>query len=342
MRIGLVGYGTGGQYFHAPFIEAAQDLELTGIVARSPAKLAAIEQDFPDMPVFDSLTSMIQSGTVDAVTISTPPETRRDLVLEAIEAGLHVVADKPFAPNAEVAKGLFDAAKKKGVVLCAFHNRRFDTDVRTLRKAMDEGRLGKIWRMHSRLDCDDPDSLEPGPTGGLLRDLGSHVVDQAVYLLGSVKSVYAHIDEVELPQGTTNASFVLTLQHESGATSYVSASKLNHVQMKEFIVYGEKGSMQSQMSDVQANALFAGERPVNNIAQWGVEEKVRWPILRTAQGDVAVPSEQGAYFAYYNQFAKAVSEGAELPVPPEQVVQVLKILDGAIISAKENRVVTID
>ncbi|WP_440878808.1 Gfo/Idh/MocA family protein [Vibrio natriegens] len=342
MRIGLVGYGVGGQYFHAPFIEASEKLELTGIVARSESKRAQIEKDFPGMPVYGSLTSMIQSDTVDAVTITTPPETRRDLVLEAIESGLHVVADKPFAPNAQIAKGLIDAAIAKGVVLCAFHNRRFDTDVRTLRKVMDDGRLGRIWRMHSRLDCDDPFTLEAGPTGGVLRDLGSHVVDQAIYLLGPVTSVHAHLDEVELPEGPTNASFALTLNHKNGATSYLSASKLNRIQMKEFLVYAEKGSFQSQMSDVQAQAIFSGQRPVNDPQHWGYEVEQRWPLLRDESGEHAIPSEQGAYFDYYNQFAKAVMEEAEPPVLPEQVLQVLKILDAAVVSAQENRVVTID
>ncbi len=342
MRIGLVGYGVGGQYFHAPYIEASEHLELSGIVARSDSKRSQIEKDFPGMPVFNSLTSLIQSGSVDAVAITTPPDTRRELVLEAIEAGLHVVADKPFAPNAQIAQELLDAAAAKGVILCAFHNRRFDTDVRTLRKVIDNGLLGRVWRMHSRLDCDDPATLEAGPTGGLLRDLGSHVVDQAIYLLGPVFSVHAHLDQVELPEGLTNASFALTLNHTSGATSYLSASKLNRIQMKEFIVYAEKGSFQSQMSDVQAQAIFNGQRPVNDPQHWGYEDEEQWPLLRNESGEHKIPSEQGAYFEYYNQFAMAVTEGRELPVLPEQVVQVLKILDAAIVSAQENRVVTID
>ncbi len=341
MRIGLVGYGTGGQHFHAPFIEAADNLQLAGIVARSAEKIAAIERDFPGMPIYDSLTSMIAAADIEAVTISTPPQTRRQLVLEAIAAGLHVVADKPFAPNTDVARELFSAANAKGVVLCAFHNRRFDTDVQTLKKTIEDDKLGKVWRLHSRLDFDDPASLEPGPSGGLLRDLGSHVIDQALYLLGPVTSVYAHIDEVELPQGPTNASFVLTLKHQTGATSYVSASKLNHVEIKEFVVYGSKGSYLSQMSDVQAQAIFSGQRPATNPATWGIEQPERWPILRNDNGEQRVASEQGAYFDYYNQFERAVKHGETPPVTEQQVIQVLQILDAALKSAQQNQVIEI-
>src|SRR5262245_23741929 len=173
MRIGLVGYGTGGQHFHAPFIQAAKGVELAGVVARAPATITKVKSDLPGMPIYPSLRAMIEAGGIEAVTITTPPQTRRELVLEAIAAGLNVIADKPFAPSADGARELGAAAKAKGVALGVYHNRRFDADVRTLRKVIADGRLGRVWSVHSRMDFDDPATLEAGPTGGLLRDLGS-------------------------------------------------------------------------------------------------------------------------------------------------------------------------
>ena len=234
MRIGLVGYGTGGRHFHAPFIAAAEDVELAGVVARAPATLAKVEADLPGTPIYPSLSAMIAAGGIDAVTVTTPPQTRRALVLEAIDAGLHVIADKPFAPSAEGGRELDAAAKAKGVVLGVFHNRRFDADVQTLRKVIADGRLGRLWRVHSRMDFDDPVTLEAGPTGGLLRDLGSHLVDQILWLLGPAVSVDAQLDMVELPEGTTDAGFTITLRHESGVHSHLSASKLNRINAKEY------------------------------------------------------------------------------------------------------------
>lgn len=242
MKIGLVGYGVGGRYFHAPFIAAAEDTELTGVVARAPATVAKVEADFPGMPVFPSLAAMIEAGVVEAVTVTTPPQTRGELVLEAIDAGIHVIADKPFAPNAEAGRALDRAAKAKGIVLSVFHNRRWDADARTLRKVLDSGRLGRLWRLHSRMEQSDPATLEAGPTGGLLRDLGSHVVDQALWLLGPVVSVTAQLDMVDLPQGRTDAGFVLSLRHASGVCSYIEASKLNRLDVKEYRAYGDTGS----------------------------------------------------------------------------------------------------
>jgi len=229
VRIGVVGYGTGGQHFHTPFVAAARNCELAGIVARAEETIAKARADWPNTPIFPSLTAMIEAGVCDAVTITTPPQTRRELVLEAINAGLHVIADKPFAPNYDRAMELDAAAKAKGVMLSVYQNRRFDADLQTLKKVIDDGHLGRVWRIESRMDQDSPQTIEAGPSGGLLRDLGSHVVDQMIYLLGPVQTVDAQLDVVDLPEGPTDVSFTITLRHTSGAHSHVSACKRNFI-----------------------------------------------------------------------------------------------------------------
>ena len=340
MRIGVVGYGTGGRHFHVPFIQAAEGMELAGIVARAPATIARVKADLPGVPIYPSLAAMLDAG-VDAVTITTPPQTRRELVLEAIAAGVPVVADKPFAPSADAGRELDAAAKAKGVTLGVFHNRRFDADALTLRKVLESGRLGRLWRVHSRMDLDDQDTLEAGPTGGLLRDLGSHLVDQALWLLGPVRSVFAQLDLIDRPEGPTDASFVLTLQHASGVHSHVSASKLNRLAVKEYRAYGAGGSYVSSGTDVQAQAIFAGRRPVDDPAGWGFEAPDLWGTLSTAAGAERVPSEQGRYQGYYEAFARAVKEGGPPPVTAAEAIETLAVLDAARISAAEGRVVTV-
>lgn len=329
MRIGVVGYGMGGKCFHTPFIEAAEGCELAGIVARAPETKASARTDWPDTPIFASLTEMIASGSVDAVTITTPPQTRRVLVLEAIEAGLHVIADKPFAPDAQGARDLGAAAETKGVTLGVFQNRRFDADMQTLMKVIADGRLGRIWRVHSRMDQDGAHTLHAGPTGGLLRDLGSHVVDQMLFLLGPVDSVDAQMDFVDLPQGRTDAGFTIALRHASGAHSHVSASKLNHIDEREFRAYGELGCYVSSTTDVQAKSLFAGRSPAENPEAWGYEPKSNWGTIHTADGAERVPSEQGRYHDYYAAFARAVRSGAKPPVTALDGERTIAVLDAA-------------
>jgi predicted dehydrogenase len=342
MRIGLVGYGAGGRYFHAPFIAAARGVELAGIVARSAERLAAAAADFPGVPIYPSLEAMLVAGGVDAVTITTPPQTRHDLVMEAIAAGVHVIADKPFAPKAEGARQLEAAARAKCVVLGVFHNRRYDADFRTLKKIVDSGQLGRLWRVHSRMDLDDPDTLEAGPTGGLLRDLGSHLVDQMLFLLGPVAAVDARLDTIERPEGSTDVSFILTLHHASGVHSHVSASKLNRLAVRAFRVYGDGGSYEQSGTDVQAQAIFAGRRPLDDLAGWGYEAEALWGTLRTSAGAERVPSEQGRYHDYYEGFARAVVEGTPPPVTAGEAVNVLAVLDAARVSAKDQRIVWIE
>lgn len=336
-RIGVVGYGTGGQHFHTPFIAAAQGCALAGIVARAEATIAKARADWPDVPVFPSLTAMIDAGVCDAVTVTTPPQTRRALVLEAIEAGLHVVADKPFAPKYEGGMELDTAAKKRGLTLGVYQNRRFDADLQTLKKAIDDGRLGKIWRIHSRMDQDSPQTVEAGPSGGLLRDLGSHLVDQMVYLLGSVVSVDAQLDVVDLVEGPTDVGFTLALRHEGGAHSHLSASKLNHIDARELRAYGDNGCYLSQTTDVKAQDIFAGKRPADDLDSWGFEPRSNWGTLFTAAGPAIVPSEQGRYHDYYEAFAKSVATGTPPPVTAETGARTLAVLDAARQSAEERQ-----
>ena len=341
LRIGCVGYGTGGQHFHTPFIAAADGCALAGIVARAEATIAKVRTDWPEVPIFPSLTAMIEAGVCDAVTITTPPQTRRELVLEAIEAGLHVIADKPFAPNFEGAMELDAAAKAKGVTLGVYQNRRFDADLQTLKKIIDDGKVGKVWRIESRMDQDSPQTIERGPTGGLLRDLGSHVVDQMVYLLGPVASVDAQLDTFDFPEGLTDVSFTLTLRHASGAHSHVSACKMNFIDDRELRVIGDKGSYVSKTIDIQAQDIFAGKRPADDLAAWGYEPEANWGTLRTAEGAMRVPSEQGRYHDYYTAFAAALRNGAPPPVTAETGARTLAILDAARQSAAEGRSITL-
>lgn len=339
MRIGLVGYGAGGRYFHAPYIAAARGVDLAGVVARAPETIARVQADWPGLPVHASLADMIAAGGIDAVTITTPPQTRRELVLQAMQAGLHVVADKPFAPSADVARELDAAAKAAGVTLAVYHNRRQDADFLTLRSVIETGRLGRLWRVHSRMEFDDPSTLEAGPTGGLLRDLGSHLVDQMLHLLGPVTTVSAYWDMIDTVDGQTDAGFVLNLQHESGVHSHLSASKLNRLTVREFRAYGENGSYVSSGTDVQTQAIFAGKRPADDLEAWGYEQPALWGTLSTRNNEERVPSLQGRYHKFYEDFALAASERSIPPVTAEQAAAALAVLDAARVSAQEGRTV---
>lgn len=341
LRIGLVGYGLGGRRFHAPFIDAAVGCRLAAIVARAPDTVAAAQQDWPDVPVFSSLEDMAASGLCDAATISTPPHTRVDLVLAAIAAGLHVIADKPFAPDGASALRLRDKARAAGVMLSAYHNRRYDSDFQTLARVVREERLGQVWRIHSRMDQDGADIIDAGPSGGLLLDLGSHVVDQALHLLGPAIAVDAQMDFADLPGGRIDVGFTITLRHQSGAHSHLSASKLNGIDARELRAYGDEGGYVASSTDVQAQASVSGVRPTDDPETWGFEPRSHWGRLYRPDGAEDIAPEQGRYHDFYRDFAVALRAGTPPPVTPEQAIATLAVLEAARESATTGRSVAL-
>jgi predicted dehydrogenase len=338
IRIGLVGYGQGGRYFHAPYIEAAQGCELAGVVARHPDRAALVRAELPHVRLFSSLSELIDGG-MDAVVVSTPPPTHRELTLAAIARGINVVVDKPFAPTAAIAEELVAAAESAGVVLSVFQNRRWDTDIVTLRGVLTSGELGRPWRFDSRFDLDEPLTLEVGPSGGLLRDVGSHLADQALFLFGPAEYVHAELDWLELPDGVTDAGFVVTIRHTNGVHSHISSTKVNHLRSRELRLLGERGSYESSFADVQAQAVFSGARPASDRAAWGYEKPERWGRLHTSSGTMNVPSAQGDYTAFYELFAAAIEHQAEPPVPGRDAVATARVLDAARLSATEQRTI---
>lgn len=341
VRIGVVGYGAGGRWFHTPYIRGARGVELAGVVSRDATRAAAARDDHPGVPVYASLRELVEAerrgAGIDAVTITTPPTTRRDLVLEALGLGVDVVADKPFAPSAGAARELAAAARDAGRVLAPFHNRRWDHDVRTVRAVLDSGAVGRPVRFASAFDLDEPGSLEGGPGGGLLRDLGTHVADQALWLFGPVTSVYARWEEVDTGLGPTDASFALVLTHASGVDSHLSASKTHRLRRKEMVLEGTDGSFAVRGDDVQVAAIRRGERPEGRRPVWGYADPEQWGTLATAAGAERVPSAQGDYCAFYEGFARAVRTRGTPPVTVDAAVAVLEVLDAARASVSAGR-----
>ena len=188
----------------------------------------------------------------------------------------------------------------------------------------------------------DSATLEVGPDAGLLRDLGSHLVDQVLWLLGPAHTVYAELDHLDLDGGRTDCRFTVSLTHAGGARSQVSASKVNHIEDRELRAYGSAGSYVVHSTDVQAQAVFAGRRPADEGEAWGYDAPEHWGTLNTAAGSVRVPSEQRAYQDYYTRFAAALRGDGEFPVPAEQAVHTLEVLDAARASAEQNRVLEVD
>ena len=339
VRIGLAGFGGGGRYFHAPLIASATECEFLGVVTTSPERGRAFAEQFPGRTTFSSLEDLAAAGA-EAVTISTPAATHIELAQRALRLGLAVVSDKPFALDADSARETVRLAEELDRPLSVYQNRRWDSDFRTVRKALDDGLLGAPVRFESRFERFAPD---PGPGaagGGTLRDFGSHLVDQALVLFGDVRTVYA---EMHAPDraGAFDDDVFLALTHASGVYSHLWGSWRQHAPGPRFRVTGTDASyVVVPDMDGQEARLVAGQSPATE-SDWGVEPPERWGRLFRGGDAEPLPSERGAWDQFYPAFAAAVRGLAPVPVDPWNAVATAEVLDAARQSASSGQIVTV-
>lgn len=337
MRIGLVGYGHGGRFFHAPLIASLPGATFVGVVTRSPERRQLLATEHPGVKAFDSIGQIVEAG-IDALVISTTLEGRPALVLEAIEHGVAVVSDKPFASDAGEAFEMIAAAERRGVLLSVYQNRRWDSDFLTLRKLIGSGALGTITRFESRVERYSPQSVGNASGGGFLRDLGSHLVDQALQLFGPVDRVFAQLHyTAEHPD--VDHGFFVSLTHANGLISHLWGSALQNSQAPRFRVNGSQGCYTVEGLDGQEEALMAGLTPKTEGEHWGAEEHRRWGWFEQGPERERVPSEKGRWNQFYQQLQSAVHGDGPLPVNARDALATTRVLDAARLSSKRQQVV---
>jgi len=327
VKIGLVGYGFGGRYFHAPLIAASPECEFIGIVTTSAERRALVGAEHPEVDVFDSLASMAAAGA-EAVSISTPADTHSDLTDEAIELGLSVVCDKPFSLDPAASRRSVELASARGVTLSPYQNRRWDSDFLTVRARIDDGTLGEVHRFESRFERYAPSSGPGRSGGGTLLDFGAHLVDQALTLLGPVQSV--HAESRTRDSGLDDDVFV-ALRHDNGAVSHLWGSWSQHAPGPRFRVTGSAATLIVTTTDTQEDVLISGTRPSTN-APWGVEQTSDLDRLFTPSGSRPVSLEPGAWDTYYPAFARAVRGEGAPPVAAVDAVATADVLEAARVS----------
>jgi predicted dehydrogenase len=334
VRFGLVGYGFGGRYFHAPLLAAAPECELVAVVTASADRRDQVAREHPGVPAVGSLEELAAAGA-EAVAISTPADTHTALTDRALDLGLAVVCDKPFALDAPAARASVQLAERRGLVLAPYQNRRWDSDFRTVQALVADGVLGEVTRFESRFERLAPDAGPGVSGGGTLRDFGSHLVDQALVLLGPVGSVYA---EWRLRANGLDDDVFVALTHTNGARSHLWGSwgqsapgpRLRVTGSAASYVVGTDGGI-----DGQEDALVAGQTPVTLGDRWGAEPPERWGRVYRGDGGEPVRTLPGAWDTFYPAFAAAVRGRGPVPVDPRDAVATAMVLDAARRSATE-------
>jgi predicted dehydrogenase len=345
LQVAIVGYGLAGRVFHAPLIAATDGLGVSRIVTSNPARVRQAAAEHPEAQVVPSVEDLWATTPPDLVVVATANQSHVQIASAAIEHRVPVVVEKPMAVTAAEAEALVEESDGVGVMLTVFQNRRWDTDQLTLRRLITEGALGDVARYESRFErwrpnLDQTKSREvvaPEQGGGVLLDLGVHLVDQAIALFGPVPEVYAEIDSRR--GAPAEDDVFVALRHASGTISHLHASAVTPSPGPRLRVQGTAGGFLVPNLDPQEAALRAGARP-DTVADWGKPEEWDFGRLTAGERSVPVPPEPGDWPRFYRLLRDALRSGGPPPVDPRDAVETLRVLEAARRAAREHRIVS--
>jgi scyllo-inositol 2-dehydrogenase (NADP+) len=343
LNVGLLGFGMAGRVFHAPIINAVPGLRLKKIRAGRPESVALAQERYPEAAVVPDDQSILGDDSIDLVIVATTNATHYSLAKAALLAGKHVVVEKPFTVTSDQASELIALAKHQHKVLTVYHNRRWDSDFRTVRKVLESGMLGRLVEYEAHFDrfrskpALNTWKEEDAPGTSLLYDLGSHLIDQALYLFGSPEKVAADL-RIQRPGGKIIDNFDVTLSYSSGLKVLLKAGMLVRQPGPRFILSGDQGSFVKYGLDVQEAALKKGLSPAAS-PDWGIEpDEIRGKLVTDHLGlqlTATIQSEPGHYPGFYENVYKAILGLEELAVKPEQARTTIRVIELAIKSNAE-------
>jgi scyllo-inositol 2-dehydrogenase (NADP+) len=338
LSVGLIGFGMAGRVFHAPVISRVPGMRLAAIVQPHGDTAAAA---YPAARVVRTVDELLADESIRLVVVATPNTSHANIAMQCLEAGRHVVVDKPLATTIEEAEAIEEVARRTGRVLSVFHNRRWDGDFLTLQKLADARTLGRIVGFESRFERYRPTRRQnawreqAGPGNGILFDLGPHLIDQALVLFGLPDAVTADV-RTERDDAVVDDAFDVVL-HYPGSRAALHASMLASAPGPRFELRGTSGSYVKYHLDPQETRLGAG----TGEPFWEQEPRERWGTLSMATPDgmasEVLPTEAGDYRRYYENVRDAICGRAALAVTPTQALAVMRLLELASRSSREKR-----
>jgi scyllo-inositol 2-dehydrogenase (NADP+) len=339
--VGLLGWGNAGRFFHAPLIQVVPGLELVAVVTSRPQVKASL----PDVLVLDSVEVLVADPRVDLVVVATPHRLHMAHAQAALLAGKHVVVEKPLVESAAEAQTLMQLARDVDRMVIAFQNRRWDGDFLTVKQVIGSGVLGDVYYFESHWSLYRPRLRgvwreNPGDLGGVLYDLGPHLIDQAMQLFGAPQSVYAQI-ETHRAGGQVDDLFRIHLRFPSGLSAVLVTDMMAPIPGPRFHVRGHLGTFEKHGLDPQEALLRAGHPPQGDT--WGVDEPSNWGRLWTTDYagltvDGRVTTVPGDYRRFYQTVYQALVNNGPSPIDPVDVIVQLNVVEAAIRSANTNTV----
>ena len=344
INVGLIGFGMSGSVFHAPFITNVPGLHLSKIRETRPENIAVANKRYPEAQIVDNAKAIFEDTAIDLVVLATPNSTHLSLAKEALKAGKHVVVEKPFTVTSAEADELIELAEKQDRLLTVYQNRRWDSDFKTILKLVSENLLGEVVEYEAHFDRYrtflKPNSWkeEDAPGSGLLYDLGSHLIDQAICLFGLPSEVSADL-RTQREDSQIIDNFQLMLYYPNLRVT-LRAGMLVREPGPRYKIYGDQGSFLKYGMDVQEAALKEGVSP-RGRADWGVEPEEIWGKLNTDFEGLhiigKIESEVGDYTAFYQNVYNAILGDEELAVSSDQARDTIRVIELAMQSHREKR-----
>lgn len=329
---GILSYGMSGRVFHAPFIHQKSRFELRGIVERHEKRA---QERYPGIISYDSVEALLADDRIELVIVNTPNNTHVDYATKALKAGKHILVEKPFAPNSDDAKKLFDLGKQMGKHVMVFQNRRWDSDFKLLKRVVEREILGELIELHVRFDRYRPEKSpkvfkeQKIPGSGVLYDLGPHLLDQVISLFGkpdkSIKIISSHRPGSEVDDFST-----LVLTYAKGFTVFIHASLLVANPLPAYVLHGTKGSFQKARADVQEDQLQSGITPKDPA--YGIEPPGKEGLitLMKPNGDREMRYREalkGDYNDLFNAVYAQIRKNEPFPVKQEEILWQMEILE---------------
>lgn len=346
VNVGLCAFGMSGKVFHAPFLKEHPGFFLSAVVERSKEDS---KEKYPDAKIYRSVEEMLENADIELVVVNTPVQTHFEYTKKALEAGKNVIVEKPFTVNVSEAEELVNLAEEKGLFLSVYQNRRFDRDYLQVQKIINEEKLGNIKEVEIRFDrfrttaSGKAHKENPEATGsGSLHDLGSHLVDQAVQYFGFPEKLFADVFSMKGKE-FANDYFEIILFYQNDLRVRLKSSVFTKEAHYAYAVHGEKGSFLQERTDNQENELVAGAIP-DYGEDWTQPLQEADGILNYVNENsemerVFTTSEPGNYMNYYQNIYEHIVFGYYLPSPGGEVVENMKIINAAMESAKEGKVI---
>lgn len=332
IRVGLIGFGMAGRVFHAPLISSVEGLELAAVLERHSFHAA---ERYPGIVTYQSLDEMLADSSLQILVVATPSGTHYEIARRALEAGRNVIVDKPMAEHSEQIANLIALAGEREAMLIPFHNRRWDGDFLTLQNLLNQGILGRIVHLESRMDRWSPGATrrpwknDPAQGGGILLDLGTHLVDQALVLFGNPMAVSAEVGRERDNEGADDA-FTLRLRYPDLRVT-LGANMLSSPAGSRFHLRGTRGNFRKKGVDPQEAALNKITRIAS--ATWGEEPSTEWGMLHVdVEGGMVtrpVATVAGDYRRFYAGVRDALTGKRELPVKAQEALRVARVLEAA-------------